>query len=136
MTERPESNIDPLILVVDDEPSQRFLSVITLKRLGYKVEEATNGHEAVRCFAEASKGGDASPFDLIIMDMIMEDDFDGLKAYEKIQEFYPDQKVIIASGHAEDGRAKAAQNLGAAWLAKPYERAELTRAVRGQLGLS
>ena len=118
------------ILVVDDEPSQRFLSRKSLERLGYEVAEAEDGHQALAYFESAKRATKESPYDLILMDMIMEEGFDGVDAYKAILKLYPNQKVIIASGHSEDGRAKDGVDLGAHWLAKPYEKDDLARIVR------
>lgn len=121
------------VLIVDDEPVQRFLVKKGLKRLGYDISEADNGHQAVALFEKAKKAEDDTPFDLIVLDMIMEEDFDGLDTYEAILKLYPDQKAIIASGYAENARVKAAEKLGADWLAKPYEMNDLAGATRKKL---
>jgi len=124
------------VLVVDDEPGQRFIACRSLKRLGYEVAEAENGHQAVKLFDQRDEGGNLkpeSPFDLIVLDMIMEEGFDGLDTYEAILKLYPKQKSLICSGHAEDGRARAAVGLGADWLAKPYQMDGIAGAVRKRL---
>lgn len=117
------------ILVVDDEPGQRFLASRSLTRLGYTVGTADSGQYAVKIFTEAKHAQKPSPFDLIVLDMIMEPGFDGLDALKEIMTLYPEQKVLIASGHAEDGRSIAAMDLGARWLAKPYSLSNLAKAV-------
>ena len=72
--------------------------------------------------------------DLIILDMIMEDDFDGLDTFEKIIDSRPEQKVILASGFSETERVKKAQNLGAGrYVRKPFTRKEIGRAIRESL---
>ncbi len=118
------------ILVVDDEPGQRFLCQRSLGVLGYEVDVANDGHQAVAIFQHARNADQSSPYDLVIMDMIMEPDFDGLDAYKAIFDLYPDQKVILASGHAENDRAIEAVKMGAIWLAKPYVRDTLVQIVR------
>jgi len=121
------------ILVVDDEHSLRFTGRKGLKRLGYEVAEAENGHEALAYFEKAKSASKDSPYDLIVLDMIMEDHYDGLQTYEDILKLFPNQKAIICSGFAENARSKAAQELGADWLAKPYKLDELGLAVRKRL---
>ena len=56
--------------------------------------------------------------------------FDGITAFETILSLYPGQKALIASGHAPESRGKAAKELGAGWLTKPYNPRTLARAVR------
>ena len=122
------------ILVVDDEKIQRFTISKNLKKLGYDASVASNGHEAVALFAEAEKAKSATPFDLVLLDMTMEVGFDGLDTYRAIRKLYPNQKVIISSGHAESKRIRAAMDLGAGCLPKPYQRCDLAEALRTTLG--
>jgi two-component system cell cycle sensor histidine kinase/response regulator CckA len=119
------------ILVVDDEYSQRQLAKRSLKTMGYTVTTAENGHDALEKIGDVKN--EISSFDLVILDMIMEDDFDGLTTYEHILAKCPGQKVIIASGYAPTKRSQAAVDLGAVWLAKPYDNSELAAAVRSKL---
>ena len=52
------------ILVVDDEPDQRFLLRRILQRAGHEVSEATDGAAALRAVQE-------SPPDLVVTDVMM-----------------------------------------------------------------
>jgi two-component system cell cycle sensor histidine kinase/response regulator CckA len=121
------------ILVVDDEPSQRFLAKRTLERLGYTVETVANGHEAISMMNNAQNSGRPAPCDLVILDMIMEDSFDGLDTLREIHRTYPEMPTIIASGYAASERGQAALELGAVWISKPYEYRDLAKLVRQQL---
>ncbi|HVA27114.1 MAG TPA: response regulator [Candidatus Baltobacteraceae bacterium] len=53
-----------MILVVDDEPTNRLLVSATLGAFGYGVVEAENGHEALRLVGEHRP-------DLIVLDLSM-----------------------------------------------------------------
>ena len=117
-------------LVVDDEPYQRFLASRTLSRLGYTVAEAISGRAAVKLFQRSHDEGEDSPFDLVLLDMIMEEDFDGLATFQEIIKMYPAQKVLVMSGHSPEGRGLAIQDFGAGWLSKPYQSHELAQAVK------
>ena len=121
------------ILIVDDESSQRFLAHVSLQRLGYQATAAEGGRQALAFFEAARTAGDPSPFDLVILDMVMDDDYDGLRTCREIMALYSDQKVIIASGQAEDAHAAATKKLGASWLPKPYTIEALSEAVRDRL---
>jgi CheY-like chemotaxis protein len=121
------------VLVVDDEPGQRFIAKKSLSKLGYNVAEAASGREAVRLFEKARDNEEPSPSDLVLLDMIMEEGFDGLDTLTAILKMYPEQKVIIVSGHAENERAQLAKDLGADWFAKPYDVADLASALRMKL---
>jgi DNA-binding response OmpR family regulator len=80
-------------------------------------------------FAHAKGLKQSAPYDLIVLDMVMDPDFDGLDTFREILALYPELKVIIASGHAENDRSTAALEIGAKWLAKPYNLNSLARAV-------
>ena len=125
--------MQPNILVVDDEPAQRRVAHRMLKKLGYSVAEVSNGRDAVETFNEKSAAGEKSPYDLVILDMIMEEDYDGLVTFQAIRDICPSQKAIIASGFAPTGRVQAAVEKGAGWLAKPYSMEKLAVSIRNKL---
>ena len=72
--------------------------------------------------------------DLVILDMIMAPEMDGLDTYKEILKLRPKQKVLIVSGYSETDRVKEAQELGAgAYVKKPYLIETLRLAVRAEL---
>ena len=107
------------ILIVDDEPVQLRTGRRVLVRLGYEVEVMDSGLRAYELFSRAAASGQ-SPFDLVIMDMVLGEVHDGLQIVEQIHRLFPSQKVIVASGHAPTERAELAVRKGLAWLGKPY----------------
>ena len=115
------------VLVVDDLRSQRDLAVRLLSLLGYKVSAVEGGRAAVEFIKE-------NQADILVLDMILEDGFDGLDAYRQIIEFRSGQRAIIASGFSETERVKEAQQLGAGqFVKKPYTLDAIGRAVRHEL---
>ncbi len=115
------------ILVVDDVREQRELAGEMLSGLGYKVNLAASGEEAVECVK-------TSPPDLLVLDMIMDPGIDGLDTYRKIIDLRPGQKAIIASGFSETERVRETQRLGASTcIIKPYTLDKLAAAVRNEL---
>jgi PAS domain S-box-containing protein len=119
------------ILIVDDDRSQRFVARRVLEKFGYAVTEAENGSEAVRLFEHP--GNNPVDYDLILMDMVMEPDMDGIAALERIRAVNPQQKAIIVSGYSAMERAEKAQALGAGWVSKPYDSHTIGKAVRDKL---
>jgi PAS domain S-box-containing protein len=116
------------VLVVDDVLEQRELAVTILGSLGYKVNSAANGHEAIE---KLSLGG----VDVVVLDMIMEPKFDGLDTYREIIKMYPGQKAIITSGFSETDRVREAERLGVGkYIRKPYTMQKLGKAIREMLG--
>ena len=115
------------ILVVDDMPEQLEIAAKILGKLGYQVATAPGGQEAVDYLREHT-------VDLVILDMIMAPDMDGLETYRNIVEIHPGQKAIIASGFSETDRVRDAQRLGAgAYIKKPYRLEKIGMTVREEL---
>jgi CheY-like chemotaxis protein len=136
------SRVPARILVVDDEPVQLRTARRVLTHLGYHVDTLQSGRQAYDMFARTeqvlrSQTGPRpirkSPYDLIILDMLLNEEHDGLDIFEQIQELFPTQKVIIASGHSPNERAALAVDRGLAWLVKPYTTDSLARAVEAAL---
>jgi len=75
-----------------------------------------------------------TPFDLLVLDMIMGKDFDGHDTYRQMIQLRPGQPCVIASGFSESDRVKEAQQLGVGtYVRKPYALEKLSRAVRIEL---
>jgi len=117
------------ILVVDDETVQLRTAQRLLRHLGYAVETARSGEEAIALIAHRLE----SPFDLLIVDMVMPGGLDGLATIAEVRRRFASQKVLIASGYAPDHLNDAARERGLPWLAKPYTLTSLASAVRSAL---
>jgi PAS domain S-box-containing protein len=115
------------ILVVDDAEEQREITKNLLKKLGYQVDVARSGEEAVEIVKQQAK-------DLVILDMIMDPGIDGLETYKRILAVSDRQKAIIVSGFSETERVREALKLGVGgYIRKPYALGDLARAVRTEL---
>ncbi|MCX8028131.1 MAG: response regulator [Thermodesulfovibrionales bacterium] len=115
------------ILVIDDVDEQRDLAVQILSSFGYNVHTSSNWQDALN-FLVMNK------VDLILLDMIMEGEMDGLDICKKIFKTNPNQKVIIVSGFSRSNRVNEALSLGVkAFLQKPYTTKNLARIVRKTL---
>jgi CheY-like chemotaxis protein len=129
VVERPTAAIvggDESILVVDDDAGQREVMNALLSRLGYRVELAPSGEQAIAYLRNHQ-------VDLLILDMRMPG-LDGAETYRRILELHPRQRAIIASGYADSDRITAALALGAGThLRKPLTFEQLAHAVREEL---
>ena len=115
------------ILVIDDMPEQREIAFGILTRLGYSVSLAAGGEEAIAYLKTHSA-------DLILLDMIMAPDMDGLKTFRSIIASHPAQRAVIASGFAENDRVREVQSLGAGqYIRKPYTLEKIGLAVKKEL---
>lgn len=129
------------ILVVDDEPLQLRTCRRVLTHLGYDVATLSSGQETLAHlrsvgWAHDDTHGESSqgPYELVILDMHLNEKHDGLWLFDRIRSLYPGQRGLIASGHAPTRLVEMARQRGLAWLAKPYTHTALARAVHSVLG--
>jgi signal transduction histidine kinase/ActR/RegA family two-component response regulator len=126
------------ILVVDDEPLQLHSARRVLEHLGYQVSTVASGQAAYEHFAGASRAGERSesPYDLVIFDMMLGEEHDGLEILHRVRELFPSQRGILMSGHAPEERGELARAQGFGWLPKPFGTESLASAVRSVLGVA
>lgn len=114
----------PVILVVDDEEPLRALAKEMLGYLGFRVETAPTGEEAL----ERVRRG--PPPDLVILDVIMPG-IGGIETFRRILRVIPTQKILIATGFADRGAMEALEAEGASgFILKPYRLEALADRVR------
>jgi CheY-like chemotaxis protein len=118
----------PRILIADDDPSNREVLAYYLRRQGYDVRTVIDGADALAAIA-------GSAFALVLLDVVMPG-LDGLEALRRIRTMHTPSElpVILFTGLDAPDALETAGELGAnAWLAKPYQLADLLAAVRGQI---
>lgn len=116
---------EPNVLVVDDEEPLRAFVRRNLEVRGYQVKTASNGLEALALTK-------ATPFDLIILDLMMPH-MDGLETTRRIREesIVP---IIILTALGEEKDKVSAFELGADdYLTKPFGVGELLARVQAML---
>lgn len=128
------------ILLVDDSKSAQQKIYSILSKYG-KCDQASNGVEAVEYFISSVK--DNSPYDLIIMDVVMPmmDGFEATKVIMSIQEKenIPEEeraKIIMLTSKADPANMMKAQyEIGVStYITKPFEEETLVEAMNN-LGL-
>ncbi len=115
MTENPgPPGADPgaRLLVVDDDPNTRAGLRDLLSLMGYHVEEAGSGHEALSLL-------ESEPYDLMVLDMRMPG-MDGVEAMQRARQIRPDLLIVVLTAHATLESAIAAVKSDAVdYLLKP-----------------
>jgi PAS domain S-box-containing protein len=113
------------VLLVEDNPEVRAVTVRRLKHLGYSVVEAEN---ASRAIAILGAGGQ---FDLVFSDVVMPGGMSGFELAQWLRTHAPSARILLTSGFAEDvARAGEPPASDLEILRKPYSSAELARALR------
>ncbi|OLC46100.1 MAG: hypothetical protein AUI55_03645 [Gemmatimonadetes bacterium 13_1_40CM_2_70_7] len=117
------------IIVIDDDESVRKAIRRVLEPLGHEVREAEDGAAGLALLADKDA-------DLVITDIFMPGQ-DGIETVRRIRKEFPGVKMLVMSGGDSTGRMDLrgdAVLLGAtASLRKPFERADLVRAVEAVL---
>jgi PAS domain S-box-containing protein len=112
-----------IILVVEDDPRVRRVTIARLRGLGYQVIEADSGAAALALLAAHPE------IAAIFTDVVMPGSMSGDELAAAALATKPDLKVLFTSGYAKP--AVAQQGLGAgAWLKKPYTAVELAQKIR------
>ena len=119
---------DENILVVDDEFPVRNVLAVSLQHLGYNVETASSGLEALEKFTDKP-----DHYNLLILDMLMPN-MSGDKVFAKMRAIDPELRVLVISGysHAEQ-LEKVLKNPGVDFIQKPFTIEDLSRKVRTSL---
>jgi CheY-like chemotaxis protein len=113
------------ILLVEDDPGVRRVSVRILKAAGYTVIEARDGMHALEVFA-----AHANEIDLMVTDVVMPE-MDGRHLAEKIHAQRPELKVLYLSGYTDDAIVRyGISHAEMAFLQKPFSPSGLTDKVR------
>lgn len=110
-------------LVVDDERGIRYFLQQTLEKEGYSVTTATSGEEALQRLRDER-------FDLMILDLRLGGQANGLRVLEAVRWRWPATMVIVITGHGSLESAQAAIEEGVdGYLLKPVEPGDVRRAV-------
>jgi CheY-like chemotaxis protein len=112
------------VLIADDDGVSRLLLSAALRKLGHKVQEATNGAEALVLWEEQRQG-------LIISDWMMPG-LDGLEVCRQIRAKSESGLTYIILLTARLGKANYFQAMGAGvddFISKPFEKEELVARV-------
>ncbi|OHE61193.1 MAG: hypothetical protein A2Z47_11235 [Thermodesulfovibrio sp. RBG_19FT_COMBO_42_12] len=114
------------ILLMDDEEIVRNVAGEMLKYLGYAVEFAGDGAEAIELYKKARESD--KPFDAVIMDLTVPGGMGGKEAINKLLEIDPHVKVIVSSGYSNDPVLAEFRKYGfTGMVTKPYNIEELSK---------
>ncbi len=101
------------LLVVDDDPGVREITVQMLRELGYGVAEAGSGQAAIEAWAAGEE------YDLVIIDVAMPS-LNGIETIRRIREFRPKQRALYISGYVDNAGSEP-QTGSDPMLKKPFK---------------
>ncbi|MEQ1779866.1 MAG: PAS domain S-box protein [Hyphomonadaceae bacterium] len=115
-----------IVLVVEDDPDVRLVSVSRLEGLGYRVMIAADGISALEVL---SRNADVA---LALVDIVMPGGMDGHALADEIDTRFPQIKVVLTSGYSPR-MAKAGAQTDRPFLPKPSSRTQLAQILHNTL---
>ncbi len=88
------------VLLMDDEEIVREIASSLLIDLGFQVEEAQNGEEAIELYQQALNT--ETPFTLVIMDLTVAGGMGGKEAISELRKIDPNVRAVVSSGYSID----------------------------------
>lgn len=117
------------ILLMDDEDYIRKVCKAMLERLGYSVDLAAHGEEAIERYFQGRESG--APFAAVIVDLTVPGGMGGRETGEAILARDPGARVIVASGYSNDPIMADFQAHGfAGIIPKPFSLREMEAALQ------
>ncbi len=116
------------VLVVEDNPRVRRVTVRRLTDLGYIVLEAEDGKTALEILEKGQS------IDLLFTDVLMPGGMTGGELAREASRIRPGIKILFTSGYPSEAAVqKDLIDKGAKLLPKPYSKAELVNSIRNAL---
>jgi PAS domain S-box-containing protein len=118
------------ILVMDDEEVVRTITGHMLTGLGYEVDFAENGEQAVEKYSAAMKSD--RPFHAVILDLTVRGGMGGRETVRQLAAIDPAVRAIVSSGYSSDDILSHYREYGfLAVLTKPFQIEELGLVLHG-----
>jgi len=122
------------VLVMDDNEDVRAVAQGILKELGYTVELAENGSEALDIYTKHQEQG--TPIYAVILDLTIPAGMGGRETIENLLKIDPTVKAIVSSGYSNDPVMANYRDFGFhAVLTKPYRPQEMSKVLRELIGI-
>ena len=88
------------VLIMDDEEIVREVAGEIIHYLGFEIDFAKDGEEALEKYSQAMRNGE--PFAVVIMDLTVPGAMGGGEAIKKLLEIDPQAKAIVSSGYSNN----------------------------------
>jgi CheY-like chemotaxis protein len=121
------------VLLMDDDPRIAAATARMLEGLGYKVDLAPDGAEAIALYERYFNVG--RPHDALLLDLTVVGGAGGEEALGRLRALDPDVRAIAVGGDNREGAGAPWLEAGfRGYLAKPFNASELGRVVRTVVG--
>jgi CheY-like chemotaxis protein len=87
------------LLVMDDDEALQILFKAVLDHLGYDVQTARDGAEAVALYEAAKAEGNG--FDAVLLDLTVAGGMGGVEAAAMLKQLDPSARLIVSSGYSD-----------------------------------
>ncbi len=112
------------ILLMDDDDMVLKVGVRLFAQLGFSVDTASNGDEALSRYYDAMKKG--SGYDFVVMDLTVPGGMGGREAVSLLRKADPGARIIVSSGYSNDPVMAQYREYGFdGIIVKPYRLSEL-----------
>ncbi len=118
------------VLVVEDDPDVRAMTVTMLSDLGYETIEASDGHQALALLERTPAPN------LLFTDMVLAGGLSGADIARRARTLSPETKILFTSGYADDvlDHETDDKDLNTVpMVTKPFSKAELAEKLRSVL---
>ena len=121
------------ILVLDDEEALRKLLMQILERIGYQVECAKDGAEAIELYQQAKNSGQR--FDVVLVDLTIPGGIGGKEVAARLREFDDSAVLIVSSGYSNTPIMSEFRRYGFDdVISKPWTPVQLSEVIHRALG--
>lgn len=121
----PATNLNPLVLVIEDEPQIRRLLRVTLEANGYRVSDASTGQDGILQAAQRRP-------EVILLDLGLPD-LDGIEVLKRLREWTQTPVLILSVRDREDDKVAALDAGADDYVTKPFGSSELLARLRAAL---
>jgi two-component system, cell cycle sensor histidine kinase and response regulator CckA len=113
-------------LVMDDEEAICMLMIDLLTGLGYEVEPARDGAEAIALYEAALSSGNG--FAAVLLDVTVPGGMGGIEAARRLREIDPRATLIVSSGYSQASVMSEFRKYGFdAMVQKPWTLGEISQ---------